>query len=53
MVWTFAHQGGWDEILMFVVPVLAALWAVRRAERRRSDDEPLEHQHSDEAGSVS
>lgn len=29
-----AHQGGWDEIAMFMIPVLAALWAVRAAEKR-------------------
>lgn len=29
-----AHQGGWDEVLLFAVPVGLALWAVRYAERR-------------------
>lgn len=29
-----AHQGGWDEILIFVIPVLAVLFLLRRAERR-------------------
>lgn len=37
-----AHQGGWDEILLFAAPVILAVWAVRRVERRgrRPDDEP-------------
>ena len=29
-----AHQGGWDEILMFAVPALAAIYGLRWAERR-------------------
>ena len=29
-----AHQGGWDEILLFAVPVLAVLYLLRWAERR-------------------
>ncbi len=37
------HQGGWDEVLYFVVPVLAVVawvrWAEKRARRRREDDE--------------
>ncbi len=37
-----AHQGGWDEALLFLVPAVAALvvirWAERRARRRRDDD---------------
>ena len=38
----FAHQGNWDEILMFLVPILIAIGAVRWADRRnreRSDAE--------------
>ena len=36
-----AHQGGWDEIMMFVVPVVVAIVAVRLVEKRngRGDDE--------------
>lgn len=30
----FAHQGGWDEVLMFAVPALLGWWALRWAERR-------------------
>ncbi|MET0832043.1 MAG: hypothetical protein ABWY62_06635 [Acidimicrobiia bacterium] len=29
-----AHQGGWDEILLFVAPVVLAIFGVRWAERR-------------------
>ena len=29
-----AHQGGWDEILIFAVPVVAVLFLLRWAERR-------------------
>ena len=29
-----AHQGGWDEILLFALPVLAVLFLLRWAERR-------------------
>jgi len=31
---TIAHQGGWDEIAIFAVPVLMVLWLLRWAERR-------------------
>ncbi len=34
MHWIVAHQGGWDEFLMFAVPILIALGAVKYAERR-------------------
>lgn len=44
-----AHQGGWDEILMFAVPVLLAVWAVRRIERRGRDAEPDPETTSDPA----
>jgi hypothetical protein len=29
-----AHQGGWDEILLFATPVVLAYFGVRWAERR-------------------
>lgn len=35
MTWFIAHQGGWDEILMFAIPIVLALLLVRRLERRR------------------
>jgi cytochrome c-type biogenesis protein CcmH/NrfF len=38
-----AHQSGWDELLLFVGPIVAVLlwvrWAERRAERRRAEAE--------------
>lgn len=39
--WLLAHQGGWDELLMFGVPIVLAVigvrWAERRAKARRAD----------------
>ena len=32
--WVVAHQGGWDELLMFGLPVVLAVLAVRWADRR-------------------
>ena len=29
-----AHQGGWDEILMFVAPIALAFFVIRALERR-------------------
>lgn len=45
MRYVLAHQGGWDELLFFGVPVVLALLAVRWAERRakkraQGDKEP-------------
>ena len=38
-----AHQSGWDELLLFVGPILAVLawvrWTERRTKRRQSEDE--------------
>lgn len=55
----FAHQFGWDEILMFVVPIVLALIGVRVAESRAAtrqaarqlvdDQEPSEPTGSDDA----
>ena len=37
-----AHQGGWDELLWFAVPIVAVLlwvrWAERKARSRRVKD---------------
>ncbi len=42
-----AHQGGWDEALLFLIPAVGALlvirWAERRARRREGDDDPDPH----------
>ena len=35
----FAHQFGWDEILLFLVPVVLALLAVRWFEKRSSGED--------------
>ncbi len=39
-----AHQGGWDEAMLFLIPAVVALvvirWAERRARRRREDSGP-------------
>ena len=34
MEWFLAHQGGWDEALMFIVPIAIAIGAVKFAELR-------------------
>lgn len=34
MEWLLAHQGGWDEALMFALPIAIAIGAVKFAERR-------------------
>ncbi len=34
MTWLLAHQGGWDEILLFVGPVVLAFLVIRGLERR-------------------
>ena len=42
MIPVLAHQGGWDEVIYFAVPVVLAIlavrWAERRARRRADDD---------------
>ena len=46
MDWILAHQGGWDEFLMFAVPIVIAIGAVKYAERRgekkRADADKVE-----------
>ena len=47
-----AHQSGWDELLLFVAPVLIVLgwvrWSKRRAGRREDDaQEPSSNMPSD------
>ena len=34
MPFVLAHQGGWDEFLMFAVPVALGWWAIKAAEKR-------------------
>ena len=42
MHWLIAHEGGWDELLLFIGPIVLAFVAVRalerRAKRRRAAD---------------
>ena len=49
MTWLLAHQGGWDEVLMFGVPIVLAFLLVRRLERRGRRD--VENDAQDEPGS--
>lgn len=35
----FSHQYGWDEALLFVVPIAIAVVVVRRLEKRSKGDE--------------
>lgn len=52
MVPVVAHMF-WDELLMFVVPVLLVLAAVRWAEKRRPEENPDDPTRSvDPAGNV-
>lgn len=37
-----AHQGGWDEIALFAIPVVAALVAIRIVEKRQRKRRALE-----------
>jgi hypothetical protein len=44
--WILAHQGGWDELIMFGIPIVLAIvgvrWADRRAKATRSkSDAPV------------
>ncbi len=48
-----AHQGGWDELMWFSVPVLLVLtwirWAEKRAKIRRSEDKATSTKMPDES----
>lgn len=48
-----AHQGGWDEMLMFIVPIAVAFLAVRALERRsRRRDDAVDQDESKSQKSV-
>jgi len=47
MYWTLAHQGGWDELLMFGIPIVIAVVGVRWAEKRAKAKRTSTAQHSD------
>lgn len=44
MIVLLGHQGGWDEVVLFAVPLVVALalvrWAESRSRRNRDDEEP-------------
>lgn len=42
-----AHQGGWDEILMFIIPIALAFGAIRLVERRNRGREDTDQAESD------
>jgi len=44
----FAHQFGWDEILMFAVPIVLALVGVRYAESRAAKRQAAQEAPGDE-----
>ncbi|MDJ0953226.1 MAG: hypothetical protein QNJ81_06065 [Acidimicrobiia bacterium] len=48
MTWLLAHQGGWDEILLFVGPIVVAFLVIRSLERRgkKQQDETQDSQNS-------
>ena len=35
-----AHQYGWDEALLFIVPIAIAVYVVRRLDKRSKSDDP-------------
>ena len=45
-----AHQGGWDELVLFGVPIVLALLLVRWAERRSRRNRETEEAERDDAG---
>ena len=48
MTWFIAHQGGWDEILLFAGPIALAVVVMMVLERRRpkQTEEPQEESES-------
>ena len=48
MTWLLAHQGGWDEFLLFAGPILLAVGVMVVLERRRpkQKQEPQEDPES-------
>lgn len=49
----FAHQFGWDEILMFAVPIVLALIGVRYAESRAARRQAAQQLIDDQGASES
>jgi len=46
-----AHQYGWDELLMFAVPIILAVAGVRYAEKRAAHKKQLADQAGDDTAS--
>ena len=48
MMWqVLAHEGGWDEALMFGIPAIAAIFGLRWAERRARERAKSEAERND------
>jgi hypothetical protein len=45
---TFAHQGGWDEALYVLVPLVLFGWLLRRAQKRAEAEQPEPEHQPDE-----
>ena len=48
MDWLIAHQGGWDEALMFILPIALAVGAVKWAEKRGARKRELGENESED-----
>ncbi len=49
MTWLIAHEGGWDEVLLFLVPIVLAFLIVRLLERRSRAAKDLRDQDDSES----
>jgi hypothetical protein len=49
MTWLLAHEGGWDEVLLFLVPIVLAFLVVRLLERRSRTAKELRDQDDPES----
>ncbi len=52
MTFIFAHYWGIDEVGVFVIPALAAIWSLRWAERRarrKAEERELKEEPSEES----
>src|SRR5947208_2562739 len=43
-----AHQGGWDEALFVVVPLVVFGWLLSRAQKRAEREREHEHEHDEQ-----
>lgn len=44
MSWLLAHQGGWDELLLFGAPIVLAFLVIRYVEKRGNARRPESNQ---------